>query len=164
MPLTYETIKTTATTFILANNPSPTNTPQKSLLNSLVSPSFTISFGHKYFTSTTPHLQHPLDFDGFMAHQMRMTPLLARWRAVVKDCFVDVEKGVAVVVSEFFMTPRRGGKGGGDGDGNEETVVNEIVWFVEVEEGGVVGRVVEWVDGVAAGRLGEIFRGEAGGM
>lgn len=74
----------------------------------------------------------------------------------MKDCFVDVERGTAIVVSEFFMTPKVQ-------DGAvEETVCNEIVWFLEVEEGGLVGKVVEWVDGVAAGRLGAILRGAAG--
>ncbi|KAE9961789.1 hypothetical protein EG328_001651 [Venturia inaequalis] len=154
MPPTYTQIKDSATAFILANNPSPTFTPQIPLLRSLVSPSFTITFGHAYFISQSPALQTALDFDGFMAHQLKMTPLLKKWEARVKECFVDVERGTAVVVSEFFMTP----KGKGE-NAREETVLNEIVWFVEVEEGGLVGRVVEWVDGVAAGRLGEIFRG-----
>ncbi|QDS67849.1 hypothetical protein FKW77_007559 [Venturia effusa] len=158
MPPTYATLKTAATNFILAHNPSPTLTPQTTLLHSLVSPSFTITFGHKYFVSQSPHLQTPLSIDGFIAHQERVTPLLAKWSVGVKDCFVDVERGVAVVVSEFLMTPRVAlGKGG-----KEETVVNEIVWFVEVGEDGLVGKVVEWVDGVAAGRMREIFKREGG--
>lgn len=89
-----------------------------------------------------------------------MTPLLAKWKAEVKDVLVDVERGTAVVVSEFFMTPKVSEERLGKGE-LEETVVNEIVWFLEVDEGGLVGRVTEWVDGVAAGRLGEIFRGNA---
>lgn len=89
-----------------------------------------------------------------------MTPFLAKWRAEVKDVLVDVERGTAVVVSEFFMTPKLSEERVEKGE-KEETVCNEIVWFLEVDEGGLVGRVMEWVDGVAAGRLGEIFRGNA---
>lgn len=81
-----------------------------------------------------------------------MTPLLAKWKVEVKDLFVDVEKRTAVVVSEFLMTPRvMVGE-------EEETICNEIVWFLEVDEAGKVGKAVEWVDGVAAGRMGELFR------
>lgn len=58
-----------------------------------------------------------------------------------------------MVVSEFFMTPRVK-------EGEGETVVNEIVWFLEVDESGLVGKATEWVDGVAAGRMGEIFKSQ----
>jgi hypothetical protein len=154
MSPTYDQIKTTATKFILANNPiSSTNSPNIEALQSLVSPRFTISFGHSYFTSTRPALQSTLSFSDFISHQQKMTPLLETWRAEVKDVFVDTEQKTAIVKSEFHMTPTMKDRG------KTETVVNEIVWFLVVDgEGGVVVRADEWVDAAAAGRLGELFK------
>jgi hypothetical protein len=152
--MSYEQIKSAATTFILANNPlqEGTNEPNIEKLRSTSASTFSISFGHSYFTSTRPALQSTHDFDGFIAHQKKMTPLLSTWKAEVKDVYVDVERKTAIVTSEFHMTPRM------KESSKSETVVNEIVWFLEVDEEGLVTKATEWVDAAAAGRLGELFK------
>lgn len=85
-----------------------------------------------------------------------MLPRLARWKAQVKDTVVDTVGLRVVLRIAFLMTPRVGDVEGG------ETVENDLVWAFDMEEvegeGGVrIKKSVEFVDGVAAGRLREIM-------
>jgi len=51
------------------------------------------------------------------------------------------------VRADFHMTPK-----------GRETVHNDIVFFVEVEESGKVGRVVEYIDPTASAKLQGLFK------
>jgi hypothetical protein len=115
---------------------------------------FTHSWGHSYAASLSPALSKPLDVEGFINHLKIMTPKLESWDTDVRDVMVDEARMKVVVRASYWMQPK--------GVEKEERVENDIVWFLDlVEEEGVVKvkNSVEFVDGVAAGRLRELMMG-----
>jgi hypothetical protein len=118
------------------------------------SSNFSHSWGHSYAASLSPVLSETLDVEGFINHLKVMTPKLESWDADVTDVMVDEARMKVVVRASYWMQPK--------GVGKEARVENDIVWFLDLveEEGGVkVKKSVEFVDGVAAGRLRELMMG-----
>lgn len=85
-----------------------------------------------------------------------MLTRLETWEAKISDVLVDEAKREVMLRISFFMRAK----------GVEEVVENEIVWVLGMEEQGEkeqgqwkVCWSVEFVDGVAAGRLKELMMG-----
>lgn len=101
--------------------------------------------------------------DEFIAHLGRMVGRLESWEEEVRDVVVDEGRGRVVVRVGYWMRVM-----GDIGEG--EGVENDLVWVLEMEgdvDGNVdgkreafrVSKSVEFVDGVAAGRLRELMMG-----
>ncbi|KZM28243.1 hypothetical protein ST47_g634 [Ascochyta rabiei] len=135
-------------------------------LRSLAAPHFSHTFGPAYAVSCAPKLQGAFTLDGLLAHLGAMVPLLEGWEVEVTGCVVD-EVGERVVVrASYYMRVR----------GARETVENEVVWWLELEEslpGSAIGkeevgggwrvtRSTEMVDAGAAGRIRELMAGNKG--
>jgi hypothetical protein len=165
---TYNALHTTALAFLSAQTLDATLPTRMnfSLLKSLCTPSFSHSFGHNYAVSLTPHLQGHFSFDAFVAHLSSMLPRLAAWDARVTHVLVDEARMEVMLRISFFMRA----KGVPEDEESEDVVENDIVWMLgfEASEEGEVGmkvcKSVEFVDGVAAGKLKEVMmrRGAAG--
>ena len=155
----YTALRTAALAFVTAqsHNPSLPEGINTAALRALVTPTYTHAFGPSHFVSLTPKLQGAFGIDGFIAHLRGMVPALERWEVRVEGVCVDeVEESVVVRVGYVMWV-----KGAGEGEG----VRNEGVWWLGMEETGEgwrVGRSREVVDGVAAGRIGELVRGVLG--
>lgn len=155
----YTALKTAALAFITAqsHNPSLKERMDTAALKNSVTPTFSHTFGPSHFVSLTPALQNTFTIDDFINHTQRMTPALEKWEVGVEGVSVDeVEEEVVVRVGYVMWV-----KGVGEGEG----VRNEGVWWLGMEETGEgwrVGRSREVVDGVAAGRIGELVRGGLG--
>lgn len=82
-----------------------------------------------------------------------MLTRLETWEAKVSDVLVDETKREVMLRVSYYMRAK----------GVEEVVENEIVWVLGVEEQQEgewrISRSVEFVDGVAAGRLRELMMG-----
>ena len=156
----YTALRTAALAFVTAqsHNPSLEERMDTAALKNSVTPTFSHTFGPSHFVSLTPKLQGAFGIDAFIAHLRGMVPALERWEVEVEGVCVDeVEESVVVRVGYVMWV-----KGAGEGEG----VRNEGVWWLgmEFEEGmgWRVGRSREVVDGVAAGRIGELVRGGLG--
>lgn len=88
-----------------------------------------------------------------MIHLSSMVPHLESVRIEVTDVFIEEPRKSVVVRSSIFMKAKR----------VEETVENDIVWFLEMDETvQKVRRAKEFTDGEASARLGELIRGVMG--
>ncbi|KAF2242376.1 hypothetical protein BU26DRAFT_524507 [Trematosphaeria pertusa] len=119
-------------------------------IHAIRAPGYTHTFGPSYFVSVTPPLQGTLSTDGFIAHMERMLPMLESWDTTVTDVCVDEARRSVVVRARYGMRVK----------GAEVEVQNDIVWWLWMaEDEGVVKveRSVEFVDGVASGRLKEVM-------
>ncbi|KAF9694052.1 hypothetical protein EKO04_007874 [Ascochyta lentis] len=120
-------------------------------LRALVTPSYTHTFGPAYAVSVAPKLQGVFSVDELIAHLSGMVGHLDGWEVEVNGCVVD-EVGESVVVRASYEMRVKGA---------EEVVVNEVVWWLELEEqvggGWKIKRSREMVDAVAAGRIRELM-------
>ena len=153
----YKALHATAVGFVTATaHDASVSTQTHSDLRTYVSPSFQHSFGHNYAVSVAPPLQGTRDFDGFTAHMASMTPRLQSAKNTVTEATVD-EVQMQVVLRVKFLMLAKGAK-------EEDVVENDVLWVIGMEgsaEGGVkIVRSVEFVDGMAAGRLRELMMRE----
>lgn len=125
-------------------HPRGTNTVDRAAILANLAASYKHDFGHSYFVATRPPLQGEKDGPGFVAHMSGMAPALQTWDIRVTQRCVDAARRSAVVRADFYMTPRGG-----------ETVVNDIVFWMQMDESGEkLVRVTEFVDPVASAELG----------
>jgi hypothetical protein len=152
---TYKALHATALAFLpsQSDNPSLPTRIDFPRLTALCTPTFTHSFGHAYFASLSPpHLHGALSLSAFTTHLASMLTRLETWEAKVSDVLVDETKREVMLRVSFYMRAK----------GVEEVVENELVWVLGMEEHEgewKVCRSVEFVDGVAAGRLRELMMG-----
>lgn len=111
---------------------------------------FTHTFGHNYFISTKPPFLGSLDLDCFIAHLNTMLPQLESWDTYITDVVVDEARKMCVVRASYYMKAK--------GAEEDEVVENDLVWWLWMSEDGTkVKRSMEFVDGVASARLGEMM-------
>jgi ketosteroid isomerase-like protein len=115
-------------------------------LERLCAADFAHTWGHNYAVSQSARLQGTLSFARFAAHLQSMLPHLESWDNEVTDVTVDEARRRVVLRVSFWMKVQ-----------GEESVENDLVWAVEVDEVGKVRRSEEFVDAVAAGRLKELM-------
>lgn len=164
---TYTSLRLTALAFISAQQHTPHLASKLDLaaLAALTTPSYVHTFGPRFAVAHAPKLQGAFDFARFRSHLEGMLPALERWEIGVEDVAVD-EAGRSVVVrARYDMWV----KGAGEG------VENEVVWWLELEEGrdssetgearGAgwrVRRSRESVDFAASARIRELMAGGKG--
>jgi len=91
-----------------------------------------------------------MDLERYIAHLNTMLPRLESWDTRITDIAVDEMKRVCVVRGSYFIEVKGVGK----------AVENDIVWWLWMDgEGKLVERGMEFVDGVATGRIRELIRG-----
>lgn len=149
----YKTIHATALAFIdaQAKDESQPDRMDFSRIRALCAPNFRHSWGHKYLVSTKPFLQGTPDVDGFINHLSTMLPRLEGFDAGVTDVVVDEVKIMAILRISFRMRPKD----------VEEVVENDLLWMLGMNrDGKLVEKSVEFIDGVAAGRLAELMMGK----
>jgi hypothetical protein len=148
----YKTLFSTATEFIRCQDrddsqPTRVNTDR---VRAIRTPNHTHSFGHNYLVSTKPMLQAELGVDEFLAHVNKMVPKLDTWEARITDIVVDETRKMCIVRTSYFMKPF----------GAEKPVENDLIWWLWMEEGGEkVEKALEFLDGAATGRIGELIMG-----
>jgi len=153
----YSTLHDTAIAFIDSTSldPSKINRMDESRIRAIRSSNFTHSWGHNYAASLSPALSQTLDVDGFIKHLNGMTPKLESWESEVTDVIVDEARTKVIVRSSYWMQPK--------GVGKEERVENDLIWFLDLVEGDgewKVSKSVEFIDGIASGRLMELMMGK----
>ncbi|KAF2623762.1 hypothetical protein BU25DRAFT_461842 [Macroventuria anomochaeta] len=165
----YTSLRTTALSFINAqsHNPSLPSKMDFESLRQLTTPSYTHSFGPAYSVSRAPKLQGSFTIESFIEHLGGMIPNLESWDVEVKGCVVD-EVGESVVVRAGYGIQVKGA---------EEKIENDVVWWLELEEGAKGGEAgegeggggwkvrksTEMVDAGAAGRIMEEVMRQTGG-
>jgi len=81
-----------------------------------------------------------------------MAPMLETWRIEVQRVLVDEHKKEASVLAMYYMVPK------GEGDAEGRTVHHEISWWLKTtDDGKLVERAIEYVDGAAAARIQELI-------
>ncbi|KAH6612032.1 hypothetical protein C7974DRAFT_89961 [Boeremia exigua] len=147
----FAALESAALAFIAAQSHTPhLPTPlDHALLRRLVTLSYTHTFGPSYAVSQSPKLQGSFSIDAFIAHTGGLAPWLEGWEIRVRGVVVDEARECVVVRAGYGM------------DVAGEVVENEVVWWLEFEEGGgeaewMVKRSTEIVDGIAAGRIKEL--------
>ncbi|KAJ4360023.1 uncharacterized protein N0V89_000582 [Didymosphaeria variabile] len=146
----YQILLATATEFIHCQDRDDSQPTRMNLnrVRAIRSTNFIHSFGHNVLVSTKPALQGELSVDGFLTHVNKMVPKLDTWNARISDIVVDETRKMCVVRVSYFMKPY----------GAEEPVENDLVWWLWMEEGGKrVEKAVEFVDGAAMERIGELI-------
>ncbi|KAF1361137.1 hypothetical protein EJ07DRAFT_55983, partial [Lizonia empirigonia] len=156
-PDKYTSLQSTALSFIAAQSAHAhlASRIDYARLRRLAAPSFTHTFGPRFAVARTPLLQGALSIDAFVAHLGAMEPRLEGWDMEVGKCVVD-EQSESVVVRVAYGMRVRG-----------ETVLHDVVWWLELEEGEgegegeawLVKRSMEIVDAAAAGRIREVMMG-----
>lgn len=146
----YTTLKSTAETF--ANSTSfsaPSNGPDISAIRAICTEDYKQSWGHDYFTSTRPHMNKTLDFDGFLGHLNSMVPRLESAHVQISDMIIDETQKRVVVRATYRLTPK----------GSKESGSNDLLWILEMHESGEkVKSGKEFIDGDAAMRLKELMQ------
>ncbi|KAF2704277.1 hypothetical protein K504DRAFT_495012 [Pleomassaria siparia CBS 279.74] len=151
----YKTMHATAIEFIESQTLDPTQPTRMSTsrIRAIRSPNFTHSWGHNYHVSITPPLRGTLSVDDFIAHLESMTPRLESWDTIITDMIVDEAKLSVVVRASYHMHAK----------GAEEKVENDLVWFLDMEQGGKrVQKGMEFIDAMAGARLRELMQGGGG--
>ncbi|KAF2656090.1 hypothetical protein K491DRAFT_692291 [Lophiostoma macrostomum CBS 122681] len=111
---------------------------------------FEHSFGHNHLVSTKPMLAGTRDAEGFIQHMGKMQPYLQSWETTITDVVIDETRKIAVVRASYNMLVQ----------GSSEAVENDILWFLSMEESGEkVKKSMEFVDGAASQKIGEMIRG-----
>lgn len=149
----YTALKETALAFIdvQRRNPALSTGMDVDGLRNLVTKSFSHSFGPTYSVSHAPRLQGPFTIDKFIEHVSAMIPQLESWDIDTTGIVVD-EVGSSVVIRASYMMHVGG-----------EKVENDIVWWLELEEGNEVDggwkvrKSTEIVDLGAAARIKELM-------
>lgn len=160
----YTSLKETALAFIDAQacNASLSSKMDFSALGQMVAPSYSHAFGPRYTVSAAPNLQGSFSIESFVEHLGRMIANLEAWHVEVRGCVVD-EVGESVVLRASYRVQVKGA---------EEVVENDVVWWLELEEGGSgseigegnhgdggwkVRKSTEMVDAGAVGRIRELI-------
>ncbi|EPS44470.1 hypothetical protein H072_1568 [Dactylellina haptotyla CBS 200.50] len=114
---------------------------------------FEQTWGHRYMVSMHPEeYSTPLTLDGLVEHLETAAPLLAKWDVSVEDILVDEVRKRAVVRSTYAMQA--------PGE-DKETVENDMVWMLELDEHGrKVHRAVEFKDAAADHKFKETMKEE----
>lgn len=146
----YDTLMNTAERFVHMTDFTPAdNGINESKIRDLCADTYTQSWGHEYFTSTKPHLNHTLNLDGFLGHLNTMCPRLASSDAEITDMSVDERQRKVVVRATYKLLPK----------GAPEPGVNDLVWILKLsEDGRKVESGKEFIDGEAAMKLGQLIR------
>ena len=146
---TYNQLATTAKSFVLATSPKSAggNEPDHERFLTFCAPKFTHSWGHKHFVSTAPGVQGIIDGNGFLERMGKLSGKMKTWTITPTETLVDVEKKMVAVRADFTIIM----------PGHEhEAVVNDIVWYVTMDESGE--KVVdsrEFIDPMAAKTIAE---------
>ncbi|KAL1592278.1 hypothetical protein SLS60_011355 [Paraconiothyrium brasiliense] len=146
----YKTLLATATEFVHCQDRDETQSTRMNLerVRAIRSTNFLHSFGHNTLVSANPALQGEFTVDSFLAHVTKMMSKLETWDMRISDIVVDETRKMCVVRVSYFMKPY----------GAEQPVENDLIWWLWIEEGGKrVMKAVEFVDGVATGRIGELL-------
>lgn len=148
----YNTLKATAKEFIdsMDVNPSTFSFDRTRVLACRTS-DYQQSYGHNLFVSGKPDYQRGLDIDQLISHLDEAVPLFEAVGGEVTDIYVDESRKSVVARTSIVLTPK----------GMSETVENDIVWFLEMDESGKkVRKAKEFMDSVAPERLNELFQSE----
>jgi len=147
----YTTIQNTARSFVDGTNPEQPGGNTPTIANSPRTSECLTSFGPSFLVSKRPPLQGAITNDEFVKHMSMMTPMLQTWRIEVQRILVDEHKKEASVLAMYYMTPK------GEGDAESRTVHHEISWWLKMtDDGKLVERAIEYVDGAAAARIQEL--------
>lgn len=78
--------------------------------------------------------------------------MLETWSVEVERVLVDEQQRQVVVWAMYYMVPK------GEGSAESRTVKHEVMWWLKMtEDGKLVQRATEYVDGAAAGRIQELI-------
>ncbi|OAG01426.1 uncharacterized protein CC84DRAFT_1220934 [Paraphaeosphaeria sporulosa] len=148
----YKTLFSTATELIRCQDRDDSQPTRMNLdrVRAIRTPNFTHSFGHNHMVSTSPMpmLQGELGIDAYLAHLNKMVPKMDTWEARITDIVVDETRRMCIVRASYFMKPF----------GAEKPVENDLIWWLWMEEGGEkVYKALEFLDGAATGRIGELI-------
>lgn len=146
----YDTLMSTAEKFVHMTSFTPSdNGVNESKIRALCADNYTQSWGHDYFVSSKPHLNHTLDLNGFLGHLNTISPKLASADAEITDISVDERQRKVIVRATYKLQPK----------GSPEPGVNDLVWILKLsEDGRKVESGKEFIDGEAAMRLGQLIR------
>lgn len=148
----YGKLQQTATSFIHATEFTSGSEISIEKLTTLLSPTYTQSWGHDFFVSSRPGLS-PTDTAGFIKHMQSMTPMLASVQTTITDLVIDERRRKVTARVTYHMTAK--GQEGATG----QVVGNDIVWIISMTpEGDKVEDAVEFVDGEASRKLGELIQ------
>lgn len=146
----YKILFSTATEFIRCQDRDDSQPTRMNIdrIRAIRTPNHTHSFGHSHLVSTRPMLQGELGVDAFLAHVNKMVPKLDTWEARIMDIVVDETRKMCIVRVSYYMKPF----------GAEKAVENDLIWWLWMEEGGQkVEKALEFVDGAATDRIGELI-------
>ncbi|KAL5376222.1 hypothetical protein PMIN02_011855 [Paraphaeosphaeria minitans] len=148
----YKTLFSTATELIRCQDRDDSQPTRMNLdrVRAIRTSNCTHSFGHNHMVSTMrmPMLQGELGVDAYVAHLNKMVPQMDTWEACITDIVVDETRRMCIVRASYFMKP----------SGAEKPVENDLVWWLWMEEGGEkVEKALEFLDGAATGRIGELI-------
>lgn len=158
----YQVLHDTAIEVIKSNDAVPvengTPTVNRDRIFAVRTPDFHQTWGPHYFATANNHGSRTTD--QFIDHMMVLIPFLENWTIEIMDVFVDVTKFSAVVKTHFHMTPS------GPGPKEDRTLLNDIVWFVQMtEDGKKAVSAIEYVDAGSAAAIKEkIMAGRAAAM
>lgn len=146
----YDTMTSTAEKFVHMTDFGPAdNGLDETKVRELCTDNYKQSWGHDYFASTKPHLNHELDLNGFIGHLNTMCPRLAHSAAVITDMSIDERQRKAVVRATYKLHPK----------GASEAGLNDLVWILKLtEDGRKVQSGKEFIDAEAAKRLGQLMQ------
>ncbi|KAJ4291707.1 hypothetical protein N0V90_009602 [Kalmusia sp. IMI 367209] len=148
----YKNLFATATEFIRSQDQDITQPTRMNLnrVRVIRAPSHQHLFGHNYLVSTKPPFQGVHSLEDFMAHLNAMLPSLDTWDTYITDIVVDETRKMCIVRASYFMKPV----------GVTDAVENDLVWWLWMDEGGEkVEKAMEFVDGLATGRIRELIMG-----
>ena len=132
----------TAKDWVLSTQPKTpgSNDPDYDHIRHMLAPNAILRFGHKYFVSTAPHLQHDESPDDFVDRLKSMSAFLQTWHIDIVSVAADVENHSAVVRAVFNMHAKN----------DPEVVQNEILFWCQMDESGrKVVESTEFVDPTA---------------
>jgi hypothetical protein len=146
----YNRLKASAEEFVLSMDVKPsTFSFDRARVLACRTSDFQQSYGHNLFISGKPNYQRGLDVDQLMSHLEEAVPRFEAVKGEVTDIYVDEPRKSVVVRSSIILKPK----------GMSETVENDIVWFLEMNESGEkVRKAKEFMDSVAPERLNELFQ------
>lgn len=146
----YRTLQKTARSFV-ENQAAEPGTNNQSGRPTLRAENCITTFGPAGTIASKPLLQEEKTNEGFVAHMNMMTPMLETWRVDAKRVVVDEQQKEANVLAMYYMTPK------GKGDKESRTVEHEINWWLKMtDDGKLVERCTEYIDGSAAARIMEL--------
>ncbi len=146
----YSKLRDTAVAFVHSSDIDPQSGQlDKDRVRAIRTADYRHSWGHNYFKSQRPALNHTLDIEAFVSHLETMAPNLRSVETRVPDILVDEVRHSASVRSFFYMTP----------EGADETIENDIMWLLKMDEtGDKVASAIEFIDAVAAKSIGELVQ------